>query len=810
MLTSSTVRTGRVRGWLVSAFAAALLLVVAGAHRAIARLAEPEPLPVVRVTGDNTVVRSSCTLVIEPGVVIADADGNGIVQVEGSDLVVRFAEGSVLRGGVAGGGGAVDVAPDRLSGVGIRVLPGSRNVRIEGARISGVKVGIWASEADGLVIDGAELRGLWRQRLWSTPEAEDQRDWLWPHENDAGEWRERYGAAVYLERLAGATVRRVVVREGQNGILLDRVSGSRVYGNDASFLSGWGVGLWRSSDNVVARNALDFCVRGYSHGVYNRGQDSAGILVFEQSSRNLIAENSATHSGDGLFGFAGKEALGERAGLTDHTRAGCNENLIVGNDFSYAPAHGLEMTFSFGNIIWNNRLVENAICGVWGGYCQGTVIANNTIHGNGLPGRREGGGINIEHGYENVISGNDFAGNTVGVLLWWDDDGALLRTPWAVANHKGSSENRIEGNTFVSGQAIALRATSGTRVAGNIFPAEGIPIGRQWGDEVIENEARAEVRLPDVAGRLAELDGQPGGEARPVGARAKLRGRGGREKIIMTAWGPWDHTGPLIRLKDAGGWYDGYEFFNPPAGTKVDIERGAGVSEEQVTGAMDAPEAEGGPLGLRVLSRGAGVFPYTLVVEGRSETGAVVSERFARTLVNARWGVEFFGLEGDPRTEAGRAMFDGAKAAATVQLPRLKLVFGQGGPSEVELGLVEDEAGAAAVKAAKLPRERFGTRARAVIPLGEGAWRISTLSDDGVRVRARVGGLGGGGEWVTVLENWTHHGPTRDSGVLRISAEQAARGGDGRAAVEVLVEHFELDGYAVLEVGIEREFDAPR
>ena len=150
-------------------------------------------------------------------------------------------------------------------------------------------------------------------------------------------------------------------------------------------------------------------------------------------------------------------------------------------------------------------------------------------------------------------------------------------------------------------------------------------------------------------------------------------------------------------------------------------------------------------------------------------------------------------------------MFDGAKAAATVQLPRLKLVFGQGGPSEVELGLVEDEAGAAAVKAAKLPRERFGTRARAVIPLGEGAWRISTLSDDGVRVRARVGGLGGGGEWVTVLENWTHHGPTRDSGVLRISAEQAARGGDGRAAVEVLVEHFELDGYAVLEVGIERE-----
>ena len=63
--------------------------------------------------------------------------------------------------------------------------------------------------------------------------------------------------------------------------------------------------------NSTARNACDFCIRGYSHGVYNRGQDSAGILMFEQCSGNVIAENSATHCGDGLFAFAGKEALGE-------------------------------------------------------------------------------------------------------------------------------------------------------------------------------------------------------------------------------------------------------------------------------------------------------------------------------------------------------------------------------------------------------------------------------------------------------------------------------------------------------------------
>src|SRR4029079_888640 len=132
----------------------------------------------------------------------------------------------------------------------------------------------------------------------------------------------------------------------------DAVNDSKVYDCDCSFLSGWGLALWRGNRNMITRNSFDFCVRVSSHGVYNRGQDSAGILMFEQCSKNVIAENSVTHGGDGIFGFAGKEALGEKPPpfrLFDSTRLGCNDNLFVRNDLSYAPAHGLEMTFSFGN-----------------------------------------------------------------------------------------------------------------------------------------------------------------------------------------------------------------------------------------------------------------------------------------------------------------------------------------------------------------------------------------------------------------------------------------------------------------------------
>ena len=76
--------------------------------------------------------------------------------------------------------------------------------------------------------------------------------------------------------------------------------------------------------------------------------------------------------------------------------------------------------------------------------------------------------------------------------------------------------------------------------------------------------------------------------------------------------------------------------------------------------------------------------------------------------------------------------------------------------------------------------------ARTSLPLTEGKWRIITSSDDGVRVQ--INGK-------VVLENWTWHGPTPNEAAY----EQAAEG-----EVEIEVEHFEIDGYSVLKVDLER------
>lgn len=359
-------------------------------------------LPVVRVASDDVEVARSCIIEIPAGTVLADSKGDGVIHVTSDNVRIRFKPGSVLRGAAA------ETPWDQLAGIGIRI-DGHTNVTIEAAMVHGFKNGLVASHADGLTIQGGDYSDNYRQHLKSTPAAEEGSDWMFPHNNDRQKWRDQYGGAVCVEDSSNVTLREIRVRRGQNGIIIDHVNDSAIYDNDCSFLSGWGLAMWRSSRNMISRNAFDFCVRGHVEGVYNRGQDSAGILCFEQCNDNMFAENSVTHGGDGFFGFAGKEALGERwmdrerdrlrtetgkqdvddlieipAELARRMSAlGCNRNLLVGNDFSYAPAHGIEMTFSEDNKFVRNRIVENAICGVWGGYSSGTLIAENTFEGNG-------------------------------------------------------------------------------------------------------------------------------------------------------------------------------------------------------------------------------------------------------------------------------------------------------------------------------------------------------------------------------------------------------------------------------------------
>jgi len=735
---------------LISSFALAL----AQSPIPASDLRDFDQLPVMVVTEDDTKITESCRIVIPDGVVIRDANGDGVLHIESDGIAIVFAAGSVLRGA------PTDRPLDKLRGTGIRVS-GHKYILFSGLQVEGYHNGFVAEDCEWLWLQEANFERHFAQKLRSTAAIEDASDWLQPHANDNGEWLVNYGAAVSIARSSHITLDGVTCRKAQNGILFDRVAHSTVQSCDASYLSGWGLGMWRSSDNRVLANQFDYNVRGYSHGVYNRGQDSAGILAFEQCSRNQFIGNSATHCGDGFFGFSGNEALG-KVGQHEpdwYTRRGNNANVFEGNDFSYAVAHGLELTFGFGNIIRRNTFRGNAICGVWGGYSQDTQIEDNLFSTNGDAGYGlERGGINIDHARGTLIRANRFGMNVCGVHLW-SGPSSFASTPWGRAQNLGATGNRLEANVFVEDElAVQLRG-----------PVQAVAVGNTYmnvGSELkVEHESDLEVLAVDA--EAADADPRPG-----------------RESILMTEWGPWDGETPFARLESSGERGDVWRLFGFPEEPKASSMLLSLCKLRWLSKEPDPAFSGMGSWLVRIEpenpdASAASLWPYAFGISSTGD-GDDAEEVWLRGLLqDLRWTVAHFENPVDPREDLDAWRLAAESAPAELHMGRLHFAFMDDGPA----GLLMDDGS---------PRtDRFGTRATTMLTMPAGNWRVTTRSDDGIRVLAKETGA----DEVVWIENWTHHGPTEDSKVVHF---------DKPTRLTLTVEHFELDGFAWLELGFER------
>jgi parallel beta-helix repeat protein len=748
------------------------------ATTALRAAAEPAPL---RPRSDDVLVRSDARLA--DGVWrIQDVNGNGVLRIETDGVTLDLGRAALV-------GAAEGVAPDGYAGVGI-VVAGARGVTIRGGRIRGFKVAIRADDAPGLVIERVDASENHRQHLGSTPAREDPADWLRPHDNDRDEWATRYGAAFSLTSCPGASVRNCQANEGQNGLLLTRSDGCEVHENDFSFNSGWGIALYRSSKNKITGNRCDWCVRGYSHGVYHRGQDSAGILLFEQCSGNLVVGNSATHGGDGFFLYAGEDTT-RRTGT-----GGCNRNLVFDNDFAYAVANGIEATFSEENVFVRNDC-SGCDHGVWAGYSRHTLIGGNRIDGCLTA------GVSIEHGQDNRIVANRISGAPVGIHLWWDADPPFVDGVFGKQGDTASRRNTIEANDIQTcGTAVRLVTDSETQVRWNLLHAHEILLdlgpktrpglvahnllrGARTADGpvplAVRNASDIGWTVPSTNRRRGHLRGTPTfdpltlpeamGVVRPptrlpdtppapgrTSARRPAHMPRGRAHIRVGAWGPLDpriaHVFPrrqvaagpeaLLHLTGSGT----YELVRKSGAVTVEPARGALPGTVRV-GLAPAAKPQPSLASFEVAFNAGGA---ELVATG--------------VLLRAAWRVSHFQWTRDPREDdaAFRALLEGPPVT-TRQVPALDERWRVDGPDGVA-------------------RNRFATLATTLLELPAGRYRVRTVSDDGVRVR--IGGR-------LVIDNWTHHAPTEDTAEIDLPA--------GRH--EVRVEHFEIDGWAQLGFRIE-------
>lgn len=684
------------------------------------------------------------------------------LTIRGDNIVVDF-NGAVLIGSPD------EADPDQFAGVAVLVEGGSK-VTIRGATIRGYKVGILARNSPDLRITNNDLSHNWKQRLYSRIDKESLVDWMSYHQNEKDEWL-RFGAGIYLSRCDRAGIDHNITVQGQNGLMVTASRGLKIWNNTFQFLSSIGVGLYRVTGSTIMHNRIDWCVRGYSHGFYNRGQDSAGLLMYEQSSNNTVAYNSITHGGDGLFLWAGQSTM-------DTGEGGANDNYFYRNDFSHAPTNGIEATFSRNAFVYNR--VDDCWHGVWGGYSFESLW-----HGNRFASNAEA--IAIEHGQDNWITENAFAHDLTAIRLW---ENPTQDPNWAYPKKRDTrSRSYAIGYNEFRGNKVALdvRNTSDVKLAHNEFTG----VTARTSPETTGLDFKAPPAEIPVA-RIRGVDPLRAGldPMLPPGTRR------GRQTIIVDEWGPYDWKSPKL-------W--------PVLNANPDRPLPYRLDAVPVAGRDALPHRAGpgepvrfevlGPQGRwRVVSaRGASVSPRAGVV---GDVVTVTPDRRRRP-IDWEIALEYIGGEVvSPRgtkTPAGQPyvfrysqfrapvdwtvrFFEYSDAADPIKRPEAFAKVLAGKPIKSLTTQHIDYLSGRSIEDG-VPPDRFAMVAEGIVEIPAGAeYTLQVISDDGVRVWA---------DGKLILDAWEPHGSRVDEVQL----------GGGRRRVKI--EYYERTGWAEMRFDLQ-------
>jgi parallel beta-helix repeat protein len=648
--------------------------------------------------------------------------------------------------------------PDVFFGVAIIISGKSSNITIKNLKVKGYKVALLAKDVTSLTVENCDFSYNYRQHLNSTREKEDLSDWMSYHHNESDEWL-RYGAAMYLRNCNMAIIRNCKVTNGQNALMMTNCDDGLVMNNDFSFNSGIGIGMYRCNYNEIVYNKIDFNVRGYSHGVYNRGQDSGGILVYEQSSHNLFYKNSVTHSGDGFFLWAGQTTM-------DSGEGGCNDNLILANDFSYAPTNGVEATFSRNKIL-KNRIFE---CdnGIWGGYSYNTVIAGNQFRNNNV-------GIAIEHGQDNDIYNNLFFRDRVAIKLWANP----TQPDWSYAkvrDTKSKNYNLVLNSFNENKTAMDLIRTDSMEIFGNYFSHSDELIRADstvtnidtTQDDVLVDKFSRDTTIQDTA-FANHID--------PFKGRGMLNGR---KNILMTEWGPYDFRSPIIWNTNPTDTFDimSFDIKGPNGKWKVKSYKGVdSISSKSgnVPATITAKKSKAGTTDIVIQLEYVGEEIKTPFGESIAK-GKPYLFLFQRFFQPIDWTVNWFTLD----TATHNPLKTGELFAPTVKMR----------PVKTEKTLKLDYAWWGGIKTDEGQVPQFITLAEGTGNFQQGQYEIGVTWDDAVRLYV---------DNKLMIDEWNPSKYTVDE-----SPHKAVTMDLGEGTHNFRVEHIELGGFATLALKIKK------
>lgn len=469
---------------ILAAISFASLLTLAGAPHQAA--------PCLRLSRAGTQVQGSVKICpgryripdrTERGVIIAASSGTRI------DLT-----GVVLDSG--------DSVPSRFVGVGV-ASRGVDAVTINGGVIRGYRYGVRVEGGRSHRVTGSDLSGSRRQDVRSTLAQPDSADRLEVVRPDSFE---RYGGGILLKRTTAASVTGITARSAQNGITLVEVRDGYFADNDLAANNGWGIHLWRSAGNIIARNRVDHTRRCESQ-VPAADCGAAALLLREASDSNTIVDNDLSASSLGLVVAGAKRSIRPSVG-----------NLVVRNNASAALRTAFTAAYGWNNTFLENR-ADSAGIGFRLDHSGGSTLRSNTVIGS------RSAGIVSDHGSDNAILANVVIGGQVGIRVDAPEEAG-----------DPSRRYRIDDNVLARlEQGLVLARTTRAQVRGNLFDGVGDGLvldGAGHATEVTGNiflrATRWFIDAPDLA-----AGGNYWATSDPNAASAKVRGR-----ITVLPWKP--------------------------------------------------------------------------------------------------------------------------------------------------------------------------------------------------------------------------------------------------------------------------------
>ena len=548
--------------------------------------------------------------------------------------------------------------------------------------------------------------------------------------------------------MSGGELRGNRVEQGMNGLMLVRSDSLRIWNNvDRVQLRASASGCIARATTRIMHNRASYNVRGYSHGFYRRGQDSADLLIYEQSCRNVVAYNSMTHGGDGLFLWAGQSTM-------DTGEGGANDNLFYGNDFSFAPTNGMEATFSRNTFIGNR--VEGSDYGLWGGYSYESRDLRQLVRAQS---HRHRDRARAEEQHRRRIGS---PATRSAVNLWAN---AIEPSDWGYPKHRDTkSRDYFIGDNIFTANRVGIRAehTSASVTARNRFSSVDSEVVRRDSAQLLD-DPRATGVLPTATS--AAPTPMPGAiEARLIDTLSHRD----RSAIIVTEWGPYDWRSPLLWPVDSAHTGRSRLRVLGPAGAWRVIDR-RGVStlssdSGRVGDTIAVTPATGGDWEIRLEYRGA---------ETRSPHGTLrpagepYEFSYGRLEPTAPWDVRFFTWDdrSDPRKDTSAvARRARGKPIATTRPARLDYFWYR--PT-----------------AKGVPQEHWAAVATTHVTLSPGNYSVRTISDDAIRV------------WIDdrlAIDHWAPHESEVDYAPIVAGRH------------ELRVEYYQVGGWTELRLDIVR------